>query len=277
MAPRKPKKNEATPPKIDWSGNLADFKNVVANTKPTQSAQPFVGKRTGTQRPNRGPDTGMFAGQSTPLGTAIGLTDTSAKKIVATATLAIGAGSIPKIVTSVGKSGLANQILNAVKKEEVIVHGSPTAGIKKLEPRVAYKGDEHGPQVWGMRVFDKGSSAKENIGEIARFTEKYGRKFSGEDNQGSIYVAKVKIRDTNLVPSKQETGLSKVDQFRQANGMQVAATPRPIIKFNKPTIVRSSSPAKVFEEIPLANKSQADLIGELTKTLKRAGVKLPRK
>lgn len=272
MAPRKPKKSEPTPPSIqgvDWNGSLADYKqSTVGNVKPG-------GTKVVTE--NRGADKGIFAGSGTPLNSSLGMSNLSKGNIAATATLATGSGSIPKIVTSVGKSGLANQILNAVKKEEVIVHGSPTAGIKKLEPRVAYKGDEHGPQVWGMRVSDTGSSAKENIGEIARFTEKYGRKFSGEDNQGSIYVAKVKIRDTNLVPSKPETGLSKVDQFRQANGMQVAATPRPIIKFGKPTIVRSSSPAKVFEEIPLANKSQADLIMELTKTLKRAGVKLPRK
>jgi len=272
MAPRKPKKSEPTPPNIpgvDWNSSLADYKQAtVGNVKPGGTKMP-----TG----NKGPDTGMFVGSGTPLNSSLGMSNLSKGNIAATSILATGAGSIPKIVASAGKSALANQILNAVKKEEVIVHGSPTSGIKNIEPRVAYRGDEHGAQVWGMRVSDTGKYARENIGEVARFTEKYGRKFSGEDNQGSVYVAKVKIRDTNLAPSKPETGLSKVDQFRQANGMKVEATPRPVIKFAKPTIVRSSSPAKVFEEIPLANKSQADLISELTKSLKRAGVRLPRK
>lgn len=211
MAPRKPKNNEATPPKIDWSGNLADFKNVVANTKTTQTAQPFVGTRTGTQRPNRGPDTGMFAGQSTPLGTAIGLTDTSAKnvaKVIATvATQEIGGAIIGK---AIGKA------ISTVRPMYYGIHGSTTSGLSKITPQIGENSKSFTANI--TKMFGKNPSTTspkvfsyrpeiQNVLPVTDYAQMAGA------GKGSAYVVKTPAKNitSNIVDTSKAT--SAMDAF----------------------------------------------------------------
>jgi hypothetical protein len=96
-----PKKKSETPPNIqgvDWNSSLADFKQAtVSNVKPGGTKMPT---------PNKGANTGMFAGSGTPLGTSIAGSKLSAGNIASTTVSAImlggGPGPLPGMASKVG-------------------------------------------------------------------------------------------------------------------------------------------------------------------------------
>jgi hypothetical protein len=95
------KKSEPTPPNIqgvDWNSSLADFKQAkVSSVKPGGTKMPT---------PNKGADTGMFAGSSTPLGTSLAGSKLSKGNVASTTVSAImlggGAGPLPGLASKVG-------------------------------------------------------------------------------------------------------------------------------------------------------------------------------
>jgi hypothetical protein len=200
MAPRKPKKSEPTPPNIqgvDWNGSLADFKQAtVGNVKPGGTKMP-----TG----NKGPDTGMFAGSGTPLNSSIGMTDTSRKNVTNViknlAIQEIGGAAIAKGlqlgVKAAINTGIPARVSNMVKGEIVVVHGSPTQGLKVINPT-------QGLNRRGTRAVDLGKQGffeipKPNTvnqgGNIAKnyaLPDKLGNVPEGKVGGGSIYIAKTK-------------------------------------------------------------------------------------
>lgn len=96
-----PKKKSETPPNIqgvDWNSSLADFKQAtVSSVKPGGTKMPT---------PNKGADTGMFAGSSTPLGTSLALSKLTKGNIASTTVSAItlggGPGPLPGLASKVG-------------------------------------------------------------------------------------------------------------------------------------------------------------------------------
>lgn len=96
-----PKKKSETPPNIqgvDWNSSLADFKQTtVSSVKPGGTKMPT---------PNKGADTGVFAGSSTPLGTSLAGSKLTKGNIASTTVSAImlggGAGPLPGLASKVG-------------------------------------------------------------------------------------------------------------------------------------------------------------------------------
>ena len=204
----KPKKSQPFPPKkVDWNGSLADFKEVTvpSTSKPTATVGNVKPGGTKMPTPNKPADTGMFAGSGTPLNSSIGMTDTSRKNVtnviknlaiqeVGGAALAKGVGLGIK---SAINSGIPARVSNIIKGEIVVVHGSPTQGIKVINPT-------QGINRRGTRAVDLGKQGFFEIpkpetvnqgGNIAKnyaLPDKFGNVLEGKVGGGSIYIAKTK-------------------------------------------------------------------------------------
>jgi hypothetical protein len=195
-----PKKSQPAPPSIqgvDWNSSLADFKQAtVSSVKPGGTKMPT---------PNKPADTGMFAGSGTPLNSSIGMTDTSRKNVINViknlAIQEIGGAAIAKGLQSGVKAaintGIPARVSNMVKGEIVVVHGSPTQGLKVINPT-------QGLNRRGTRAVDLGKQGffeipKPNTvnqgGNIAKhyaLPDKLGNVPEGKVGGGSIYIAKTK-------------------------------------------------------------------------------------
>jgi hypothetical protein len=180
---------------------------------------------------------------------------------------AVGLGSVAgKAITAAGKTSTAQRIGNAARGETVVLHGSPTSGIKNIEPRTALQTDDLGPQVWSMRP-----TKTTSVESIVEGTYPYANK--NRDMTGRLYVAKVPTKATNMNPVIKEQEMSAVEKFRFEN-YGIKPTPRPNIKPNDEWLIRSSKPGKVVSETPIAGKSVQELAAVMKKELKAAGVKV---
>jgi len=176
-------------------------------------------------------------------------------------TAAIGAG-----IAAV-RSGAVGRAVNKIGDKTVLLHGSPTSGLRSIEPRVPPKGPNagKGAKVYGMRTDtdpikqkiwgplhtpgkDLSSSIKASIG-YARGTSSWLKPKTGP-NQGSVYVIRTPRKTTDLSTELVERGII-------ATG--------------------STSRGKVVTEIQLGTKSQEQIVKEIQKGLRRAGVKVPKK
>lgn len=163
-----------------------------------------------------------------------------------------------KLGSAVSKSGIVQRAINAATKQQVIVHGSPTAGIKTILPKVPKANPAGTKAVYGMnpetvkpnitRSMGSNSNVKSgplNLAQIARDYADAGGKASG-----SAYVAKVP-----------KSGITN---------------PASIGPKSKVGIVTSKSPAKVVAEITMGGKTEAQIQKELLAAARKAGAKIPR-
>jgi len=168
---------------------------------------------------------------------------------VAVAGAFAGAGrAAPKVGRAVANTGIPNRVINAITRQQVIVHGSPTRGIKTLVPKTPKANPAGTTAVYGMNpstVNARVGSGPLNLAQIAR---DYAD--AGGNLKGSAYIAKVvksSITNPSSVGSKAKIG-----------------------------IVTAKSPAKVVKEIPMAGKTEAQLQSEILRSAKRAGAKIPK-
>jgi hypothetical protein len=191
----------------------------------------------------------------------------SLAKDVAITGAAVGLGAAAgKAINAAAKTSTAQRIGNAVRGETVVLHGSPVPGIRTIEPRVALQSDELGAQVWSMRP-----TRTTSVESIVEGTYPYANK--NHDMTGRLYVAKVPTKATNMNPVIKDQEMSAVEKFRFEN-YGIKPTPRPNIKPNDEWLIRSSEPAKVISETPIAGKSIKELTEVMKKELKAAGVKV---
>ena len=156
---------------------------------------------------------------------------------------AAGAKSGKPAVEGVKNTGIPARIANKVKGETVVVHGSPVPGLTEIKPNLSKGAKSLGyttPEAYAANP-STGSSYK-----MARdYAQESGSGVSGGSG-GSVYIAKAKTK--NLV---------------WPEGIKKAETP----------IFSSEKSFKVVKEFPMFGNK----VGAFDKSLKRAGVKLPKK
>jgi len=179
---------------------------------------------------------------------------------------ALGAAAIggslaaAKAAQAVSESGVAARALNKLTGQTVYAHGSQVKGINVLRPANPIPGEPSA--VYGIKVtppnvinkspqFPDTQSIADFTGGFAQGVENYG-----QPRQGSIYVAKFKNKNLMF-----NTPKSKADSifYKDADTVPINA---------------STKPVRVAAEINRENKSQAQIVQELTKALKKAGAKV---
>lgn len=151
--------------------------------------------------------------------------------------------AVSKGAAKVVESGIPARIANTVKRQTVVVHGSPVPGLTEIKPNLSTSAKMLGytsPEAYAANP-STGFSYK-----VARdYAQKSGSGVSGGLG-GSVYIAKAKTKD--LVWRE---GIKKVES----------------------PIFSSEKSFKVVKEFPMfGNKVDA-----FDKSLKRAGAKLPKK
>lgn len=159
---------------------------------------------------------------------------------------------------AINKSGVVQRLLNKATKQQVIVHGSPTPGIKTIIPKVPKANPAGTKAVYGMnpetvkpnlsRDISPNPNIKSQPLNLAQIARDYAD--AGGNIAGSAYVAKV--------PKSSITN------------------PASIGPKSKVGIVTSKSPAKVVAEIKMAGKTEAQIQKELLSAAKKAGAKIPK-
>jgi hypothetical protein len=176
-------------------------------------------------------------------------------------TAAIGAG-----IAAV-RSGAAARGINRLRGDVVGLHGSPVSGLKNIEPRTPIRGPKkgEGAKVYVFRT-DQSPVRNRNLANVGKSNTdladsiELSRKYAtGEmgwlkpqtpSGQGSVYVVRTPKKATDLSQDSLNRGILATS---------------------------SSARAKVVSEIKLANKSPEQVLSEVAKKLKRAGVKVPKK
>jgi len=156
---------------------------------------------------------------------------------------AAGGESGKPAVEGVKNTGVPARIANKVKRETVVVHGSPVPGLTEIKPNLSKGAKSLGyttPEAYAANP-STGFSYK-----VARdYAQESGSGVSGGLG-GSVYIAKAKTKD--LVWRE---GIKKVES----------------------PIFSSEKSFKVVKEFPMFGNE----VGAFDKSLKRAGVKLPKK
>jgi len=152
---------------------------------------------------------------------------------------------------AVAKTGVPARVVNKVKGETVLVHGSPISGLKKIEPRFPITSKTEVPRVYGIRTDVPFTDiSKSIVSKYAKGTF-YGPNPNPPKQGGSIYIIKTPLKTTEL----------SAEQLRYG----VIAT-------------SSTSKGRVVSEISnVSAKTKEQISVELDKALRRSGVRLPKK
>jgi hypothetical protein len=240
MAPRKPKKNIGDQVG-GWLGGAAKGVQSWSESQARTFTNPYINVA------------GRALGKNPNLPTS-GVREAVSNTAFAAADIASGpiARSAGKAVTAVGRTvantGVPARVVNKVTGQTVLVHGSPTQGIKTIYPRQgANRKQWTGGADLGLQGFYGVPSKNPQFGPSQIST-----KFALGDQekniaqnvvgQGSVYLAKTK----------------KVDLIFEQGG----------------TVARTKQPGRVLKEIKLSDyprENTASLIDDYVAALKRAG------
>ena len=117
----------------------------------------------------------------------------SAALDVAITGAAIGAG---KGVQAIANTGIPARIGNIVKRETVVLHGSPVKGLSEITPQIrAYPGQY--PDITA-KVFMANPRTENSVGTALSYSRRSGmnKQTGGIFNEpGSVYIGKVKTKD----------------------------------------------------------------------------------
>jgi hypothetical protein len=161
---------------------------------------------------------------------------------------ASGVAGIGRMLGESGVRGSVNRAVNRVTGRTVLVHGSPTSGLRTLEPRTPVNAPHMQTAVYGTNpsYVHPSRGGPLRLGELARdYAESHGQVGSG-----SAYVARV--------PSRSLT-----------NPRSAGTNP-------SQSVVTSRAPARVVEEIPIRGRSADELQRLIVESAKRAGARVPR-
>ena len=164
-----------------------------------------------------------------------------------------GAGLVAGYIA--GKaSGVGARVVNKVKGQTVGLHGSPTPGLKSIDPRIS-RSDVDIPTVSFMRTDVPPNMRASNIS--------VNQQYAG--GQGSIYVVKADKATSNLPSYKGYVKNQKATVKTNAEG-------RPMLHFPPTVATKTTTSAKVVAEIPV-NKfpNEAQLRAEVARQTRLAG------
>jgi hypothetical protein len=180
---------------------------------------------------------------------------------------AVGAKAAQVAGRAVVNTPIAGMAINKFGNKTVLLHGSPVSGLRNIEPRIPPKGPNapKGSRVYGMRTdislerqkrLASIGVKKDELTQSTSIASKYARgtfdtsKPKTPTGGGSVYVIRTPKKTTDLSPDLLDRGI---------------------------TATSSTSPGRVVSEIKLKNKSDEQIIAEVQKKLRRAGVKVPKK
>ena len=152
-------------------------------------------------------------------------------------------------------SGLPQRLANTLKGTTVGLHGSPTPGLKSIDPRISRSDVETGiPTVSFMRTDVPPNMRASNVS--------VNQQYAG--GQGSIYVVKATKATSDLPKFAKPTKLPKFTQS--------ADRVRPNIQFQPTVATKTTTSAKVFAEIPVNKYPTEDLLhAEVARQTRLAG------
>jgi hypothetical protein len=163
---------------------------------------------------------------------------------------AAGVGAAKVVGKALKQTGVAGRVANKIAGETVGLHGSPTQGLKSIDPRISIS-DVDVPTVSMMRTDVPTSLRAQSV----NVTQQYAGR------EGSIYVVKAK---------KSATELPKF--AKPAKTPKTTASGRPMISLPPSVATKSVQSAKVVAEIPLQQfPSDAALRKEIAKQTRLAG------
>jgi len=214
----------------------------MASRKPIKSKKPKINDVGGNeQRPDGGGD---------PLGT---------KSQSGGFDPLLGYGAVGGVALTAGyiagkSSGVGARIVNKVKGQTVGTHGSPTPGLKSIDPRIS-RSDVDVPTVSFMRTDVPPNMRASNVS--------VNQQYSGR--QGSIYVVKADKATSNLPSYKGYVKNQKATVKTNAEG-------RPMLHFPPTVATKTTTSAKVFAEIPVNKYATEDLLrAEVARQTRLAG------
>lgn len=150
-------------------------------------------------------------------------------------------------------TGLPQRLANTLKGTTVGLHGSPTPGLKSIDPRIS-RSDVDVPTVSFMRTDVPPNMRASNVS--------VNQQYAG--NQGSIYVVKA-TKATSDLPKF--TKPPKLPKFTQS-----ADRVRPVIQLQPTVATKTTTSAKVFAEIPVNKYPTEDLLqAEVARQTRLAG------
>ena len=151
-------------------------------------------------------------------------------------------------------TGLPQRLANTLTGKTVGLHGSPTTGLKSIDPRIS-RSDVDVPTVSFMRTDVPPNMRASNVS--------VNQQYAG--SQGSIYVVKADKTTSNL-PSY--TGYVK----NQKATVKTNAEGRPMLHFPPSVATKTTTSAKVFAEIPVNKYPTEDLLqAEVARQTRLAG------
>ena len=166
---------------------------------------------------------------------------------------AVGGAALTAGYIAGKQSGVGARIVNKVKGQTVGLHGSPTPGLKSIDPRIS-RSDVGVPTVSFMRTDVPPKMRASNVS--------VNQHYAG--GQGSIYVVKATKATSDLPKFTKPPKLPKVTQS--------ADRARPVIQFQPTVATKTTTSAKVFAEIPVNKFStEAQLRAEVARQTRLAG------
>lgn len=158
-----------------------------------------------------------------------------------------------KTAGAIVNTGVPARVVNKVKGQTVGLHGSPTPGLKSIDPRIS-RSDVGVPTVSFMRTNVPPNMRASNVS--------VNQQYAG--GQGSIYVVKATKATSDLPKFTKAPKLPKVTQS--------ADRVRPVIQFQPTVATKTTTSAKVFAEIPVNKFStEAQLRAEVARQTRLAG------
>jgi hypothetical protein len=241
--------------------SLAQFKNVVRNTAAgtVKAADLYTTGGLGVSFAQNviRPATTFSSPETRGAATSKGMTQFAKDAAITAASVGAGAvagKAVSKGASKVVESGIPARIANIVKRETVVVHGSPVRGLTEIKPQIRkYPGQyaDTTPQVFAANPRTERASRT-----ALSYSERSGlqsQKGGAIKDPGSVYIAKAKTKD--LTPL---SGLNKKNS----------------------DYLMSQKPLKVLKEIPTPKaipsnegqyKSTLESINTIEKSLKRVG------
>lgn len=264
---------------VNFSGSLSQFKNVTTNGfGPQQYVGPVAPGGTAMPTPNRGADTGMFAGSGTPLNSSIGMQDTSRKHVTnvikSLAIQEIGgdalAYGVSKAAVGIQKSGIVNRAINAARGETMLVHGSPLNDLKSIQPSIgsARFPEENVAYGWNPKSFYPDDA----VGLTNNATQYTGNLSSNpntplrgtmrsESPGGSVYITRGKTAK-NIVTDPNE------------GFMMAIKGETPVVQEFKVGDYYKTEPNPVAGKPDVTYMDKKGLTSDIKASLKRSGVKV---
>jgi len=149
-------------------------------------------------------------------------------------TIVGAAKAAPGVAKAIKSTGAPAKLANAVTGKKVVVHGSPTKGLKTIKPTSGSRGAPTETVGWGWNPAKKGMKTA-----IANNAQGYSQ------GSGSLYVAKANKRATKFAEGSGKAITKSTKPMKVVKEIQVSGKSQTQIqKELKDALKKSGSPAK---------------------------------